>query len=289
MAIFRNVHVTFWTDAKVVDDFTPEDKYFYIYLITNPHTNLSGCYEISMKQMSDELGYNKETIEKLIARFHEVHRLIDYSKQTKEMLLYNWHKYNWTKSPKFRAALEKELPKVKYPKFNEYLNAIFNGDTVSIPYEYGMDTTDTVTDTVTDTITVSDTDTFKDKKPKKAKKSYSEDEGLNNAIIAFIEFRKNAKKPMTDYAFELMLGRLNKMTDDVSEQIEILNQSIVKGWTDVYPLKGNKPQMATGGRNAPTAATDISVAEKADELKRRLLSGAFGELTPEERERIENY
>ena len=94
MAIFRNVHVTFWTDAKVVDDFTPEDKYFYVYLITNPHTNLCGCYEISMKQMSDELGYNKETIEKLIDRFHKIHRVLDYDRQTKEMLLYNWSKYN---------------------------------------------------------------------------------------------------------------------------------------------------------------------------------------------------
>ena len=33
MAIFRNVHITFWTDPKIVDDFTPEDKYFYIYLL----------------------------------------------------------------------------------------------------------------------------------------------------------------------------------------------------------------------------------------------------------------
>lgn len=121
MAIFRNVHVTFWTDPKVVDDFTPEDKYFYVYLLTNPHTNLCGCYEVSMKQMSDELGYNKETIEKLIDRFRKVHRVLDYDKNTKEMLLYNWSKYNWTKSPKLQAALVKEIPKVKSPAFNEYL------------------------------------------------------------------------------------------------------------------------------------------------------------------------
>lgn len=27
MAIYRNVQLSFWTDNKVEDDFTPEDKY----------------------------------------------------------------------------------------------------------------------------------------------------------------------------------------------------------------------------------------------------------------------
>lgn len=163
MAIYRSVYMTFWTDPKVVDDLTPEDKYFFLYLLTNPHTNLCGCYEVSMKQMSDELGYNKETIEKLIDRFHRVHCVLDYDRQTKEMLLYNWSKYNWTKSPKLMAAVAKEVPKVKSQRFNEYLCKKLNGDTVSIPYPYPMDTPVTVP--VTDTVTVSDTD-----KPKKTQK-----------------------------------------------------------------------------------------------------------------------
>ncbi len=162
MAIFRNVHVTFWTDTKVVDDFTPEDKYFYVYLLTNPHTNLCGCYEVSMKQMSDELGYNKETIEKMIDRFHKIHSVIDYNPKTKEMLIYNWSKYNWTKSPKLQAALSKEIPKVKCPEFRDYLDGILNGDEVEIPYAYGMDTPDT--DTVTDTDIYSDISNKKKKK-----------------------------------------------------------------------------------------------------------------------------
>ena len=34
MAIYRNVQTSFWTDPKVADDFTPEDKFFYLYLFT---------------------------------------------------------------------------------------------------------------------------------------------------------------------------------------------------------------------------------------------------------------
>ena len=148
MAIYRNVNITFWTDSKVVDDFTPEDRYFYLYLFTNPHTNLAGCYEVSMKQIANETGYSTETVERLIGRFQSVHRVIAYDRKTKELLLLNWSRYNWTKSDKLRTALSKEIESVKTDGFREYLSKIFGGaDTVSIPYPYGMDTTDTVTDT----------------------------------------------------------------------------------------------------------------------------------------------
>ena len=148
MAIYRSVQMTFWTDAKVVDTFTPEDKYFYLYLFTNPHTNLCGCYEISKTQMSIELGYSKETIDRLIDRFSSVHKVAIYENTTKEMLIINWHKYNWTESDRFRVALKREIDNIKSPEFKDYLTRIYDGDdTVSIPYSYGMDTT--VTDTVT--------------------------------------------------------------------------------------------------------------------------------------------
>ena len=52
MASYRSVYTTFWTDTKVSDDFTPEDKYFMLYCLTNNYTNLCGCYEISIKQMA---------------------------------------------------------------------------------------------------------------------------------------------------------------------------------------------------------------------------------------------
>ena len=177
MALYRNVQMTFWTDSKVVDDFTPEDRYFYLYLITNPHTNLAGCYEVSTRQMANETGYSKETTERLIARFISVHGVIKYSSDTKEVLLLNWHRYSWTKSDRFRVALIKDINTVKDSAFKEYLMQLYDGaDTVSIPYSYGMDTTVTVT--VTDTDTVSDADSDKENKNtkniKNPKKEYGE-------------------------------------------------------------------------------------------------------------------
>jgi len=47
---------------------------------------------------------------------------------------------------------------------------------------------------------------------------------------------------MTDNAVKLMLGKLNKMTSNVGEQIEIINQSILGGWTGIYPLKQTRKE-----------------------------------------------
>lgn len=173
MAIYRIVQMGFWTDSKVVDEFTPEDRYFYLYLFTNPHTNLCGCYEVSVRQMAYELGYDKAVVERLLKRFSEVHKVVAYSEDTKEILLFNWHRYNWTTSEKFRKPLLREIEEVKNTDFKQYLEEVLEGraDTVSIRYRYGIDTTNTVTDTDTVTDTVSDTVTVTvSDKPKKSKK-----------------------------------------------------------------------------------------------------------------------
>ena len=174
MAIYRTVSMSFWTDAKVIDDFTPEDRYFYLYLFTNPHTNLCGCYEISLGQISSEIGYNRDSVIRLLERFENVHDVIRYSPETKEILLLNWHKYNWTKSDRFRKPLLREIGEVKHDGFRDFLTRLSNGEKAV----YGINTkcintncsdtsvtvTDTVTDTVSDTVTDTVTDTVSSSK-----------------------------------------------------------------------------------------------------------------------------
>lgn len=178
MALSRNIQLSFWTDAKVIDDFTPEDRYFFLYLMTNPHTNLCGCYEISKKQMSDETGYTKEVIEKLINRMANMHQVVKYSNDTKEMIILNWSKYNWTESSKLRIALEREIEMVKDAEFKRYLSELLYGnDTVSIPYAYTMDNsvyTNTLNTNTqnTETLNAETQNTKSVKKSKPAKKIY---------------------------------------------------------------------------------------------------------------------
>lgn len=121
MAIYRNVQLSFWTDSKVEDDFTPEDKYFYLYLITNPQTNICGCYQISYAQVTNQTGYNKDTVNRLIERFENVHKVIRFCRETKEILLLNWYKYNWSKSEKTLVGVENVAKHIKTPEFKEYV------------------------------------------------------------------------------------------------------------------------------------------------------------------------
>ena len=155
MAIFRSIHLSFWTDTKVVDNFTPEDKYFMLYCLTNEYTNICGCYEISIKQMCNDLGYNKDTIEHLIERFKNIHKTIDYDYETKELFIKNWYKYNWTNSNKIEQAIISSINNIKSEKFKNELIDIYNSrDTLSIPYTYPSDTSDTISNTETITIII---------------------------------------------------------------------------------------------------------------------------------------
>ena len=144
---FYTVDTEFWTDPDVIDDFTPEDKYFYLYLLTSPHSNISGCYELSLKQAATELGYSKETVEHLMERFINVHKVIDYDKENKEVIIHKWGKHHWTKSEKYIAALNKRVSDIKTERFKSFLEATVRAfsrsdgtDMVWIPYRYGMDT-----------------------------------------------------------------------------------------------------------------------------------------------------
>ena len=132
MELYRTIKTSFWKDRKIEEEFTPEDKYFYLYLFTNEHTNLLGCYELGIRQASKETGYDETTISRLFHRFENQHKVIKYNKDNAEVLLLNWHKHNWTKSPKFKNAILKQLNGVKTDEFKEIINTLY------IPYIYPM-------------------------------------------------------------------------------------------------------------------------------------------------------
>lgn len=186
MAIYRNVQLSFWTDNKVEDEFTPEDKYFYLYLLTNPQTNICGCYEVSYSQMSYQTGYNKDTINRLLERFEKVHNVIRYSKETKEILILHWHKYNWSKSEKVLTGVMNVAKHIKNDEFKEYVFDIvesIKNDTPIIGYTYPMETSvsDSDTDSDTDSVSVSDTITISDNNKKRS--TYKDI--LNNLLLEF--------------------------------------------------------------------------------------------------------
>lgn len=81
-------------------------------------------------------------------------------------------------------------------------------------------------------------DIEKEKREKK-KDIYEDIPGeLHGPLKDYIESRKKLRKPMTDRAMELMLKKLNKLSDgDIGKSIAILEQSVMNGWVGIFPLK----------------------------------------------------
>ena len=136
MAVYRQLQVSFWQDEFVLE-LTPEEKYFYLYLMTNSKTTQCGIYEIAPKVMEMETGYNRETIEKLLARFQDYGKIL-YSKDNKEILLLNWLKFNPLSNQNIQKCVAKELKGVKTPEFLEILNDLYDLDGLGVPIERGL-------------------------------------------------------------------------------------------------------------------------------------------------------
>jgi DnaD/phage-associated family protein len=132
MAKFRQVHVEFWQDGFVLD-LTPEEKYFYIYLMTNSKTSQCGIYELPKRIIETETGYNRETVDKLLQRFIDYGKVL-YDESTKEIMLINWVKYNAIKSTTVISCIKKELESIKNKSF---IKAFY---TLCIRYGYPIGT-----------------------------------------------------------------------------------------------------------------------------------------------------
>lgn len=132
MATYRQIQTSFWQDGFIME-LTPEEKYFYFYLMTNQKTTQCGIFELPRLIIEAETGYNGETVDKLIKRFVDYGKIL-YCKETKEIMIVNWIKYNFINSKNTMLCINKELKKVKSKNF---VNRFYK---ICIDMEYPLDT-----------------------------------------------------------------------------------------------------------------------------------------------------
>lgn len=218
MAAYRKISVTFWNDG-FIQSLTPEGKYFYLFLMTNTKTTQCGIYEITIQQMVFETGYNEATVKKLIAQFEKTGK-VKYSKETSEIALKNWPKYNTNESPKVKALVEKELKEVK--------------NKVLIQYLYSMDTQTQETEAITE-----EEEETKPEVKQAATRILGvlpfESVDFSIAWNEWLQFRTELKKKITPSTAKKQLKFLGARAE--IQAIAILNQSITNGWTGLFELK----------------------------------------------------
>jgi hypothetical protein len=125
----------FWNDSEGVM-MTLQDKYFYLYLLTNKKTNHIGIYQITKKQMAFDLGYSIETVDLLLERFSEHHKLIRYNSEWRELGMKNWGKHNLYKVSKpVLNCIFSELKEVCDPSLIPYVSESIQQQEIRSLYE----------------------------------------------------------------------------------------------------------------------------------------------------------
>lgn len=120
MGVKRVVDTDFWNDEKV-EQFTPEEKFFWLYLLTNPFTKQLGIYHITKRQMAFHLGYDTDTVSKLLDRFEKKYNLIKYVDS--EIAIFNYLKRSVVKGGKpVEDCLKADIKKVKH---KELIDEVF--------------------------------------------------------------------------------------------------------------------------------------------------------------------
>jgi hypothetical protein len=118
MAKFRQIQTSFWSNTYIQEEMTAEDKYFYLYLMTNEFTTQIGIYSITKKQMAFDLGYSMESVTALLQRFETYHKLIKYDSETRELILLKWAENNLNIGGKpVQDLIKKEIEQVKNKEF----------------------------------------------------------------------------------------------------------------------------------------------------------------------------
>lgn len=149
MAKYRYVYTTFWNDPRVVEEMTAEDKYFFLYLLTNESTTQIGIYQITKKQIAFDMGYSMESAGALLQRFRDHHKIIKYNEETREIAIKNWGKYNLNRGGKpILDCVKSELKEVKDTSLIRWVGEGISNDSVRNVYESYYDTShDTYNDT----------------------------------------------------------------------------------------------------------------------------------------------
>ena len=71
----RIVNTKFWDDSYIAR-LNPTEKLLFLYLITNPLTNIAGVYELPLRRVAFDTGITLEEVETILKRFEQDGKLV---------------------------------------------------------------------------------------------------------------------------------------------------------------------------------------------------------------------
>ncbi|GKU27262.1 hypothetical protein CFOLD11_40890 [Clostridium folliculivorans] len=106
---YKIVQRDFWQDEKIMS-MTTEERYLYLYLLTNPYSSNIGIYKITKEQIKEHTGYEIDKVCNMINSLISNYKVIAYNEDTKEIAIEKWGKYNLIKGGKvMEESMKKQL------------------------------------------------------------------------------------------------------------------------------------------------------------------------------------
>lgn len=181
--------------------------------------------------------------------------LADWTNSSKQGVILN------LKSLISKGLIVKNERLINDVKFCEYYSTKLNGVLKKVEWGIKESLIGGIKESLINNIDINNINNINNNKKERKKTSYDEilnsmveDDDVKNTICDYIKMRKLIKKPMTDRAVTMLINKLFKLSNNKQIQIKILEQSILKNWTDIYPYKEENNYAGYQGN----AKTDLS-------------------------------
>jgi hypothetical protein len=129
MREFSKVGCGVWHSRKFRGMKKDDDaRYLYLYLLTNPHINSAGCYDLSEGYVTADMEWDVPRYQKALDRLSKA-RLIEANTDLGTILIANWVRFNEPTNAKHAVGLLRELQdasdeRLKWLRFQEFLQPI---------------------------------------------------------------------------------------------------------------------------------------------------------------------
>lgn len=111
MSTQRYVSTSFWDDS-FVQDLTPQEKLLFLYLLTNPLTNVAGIYKITIRRMVFDTLIDRNEVQAILKKFSDAKKAYLVGEY---VVIPSWPKHQqYEIRPNIRKGIERvldELPK----------------------------------------------------------------------------------------------------------------------------------------------------------------------------------
>ncbi|AFG37643.1 zinc ribbon domain-containing protein [Spirochaeta africana] len=150
MATQRYISTSFWDD-KWVRSINPMDRYLYMYLMTNPLTNIAGVYEITIDRIAFDTGIDERSLRPMLESLSEAGKVHYY--QEEWIIIPTWPKHQqYEKRSRIKEGIEKILRDLP-AELLQYLIQVayqYPVHTLLVGYEYPPNYSDSDRDTDTE-------------------------------------------------------------------------------------------------------------------------------------------